>query len=100
MRILVFLFALCLSACNKPADPVKDAATTSIGRFQVMQLGTFRRDQFMIDSATGRIWQNQCFKNGKALADCDYNVWVEQDVMGVNASAQEVSAKLSAMNSK
>lgn len=51
--------------------------------FKLLQLGTFRRDQFLVDQATGRMWQEVCM--GKAVGpDCNGTlVWQEVYVDGI-----------------
>lgn len=57
---------------------------TSGGRFQLIQLSDFRRDQFLLDTQTGRTWVNVCsVSKGET---CIYGVWAEQDVVGLNIS--------------
>lgn len=50
--------------------------------FQLIQLGEFRRDQFLLDRKTGRVWQPVC--SGKSTGpDCAGEmVWVEMTGAG------------------
>ena len=54
--------------------------------FQVVQLGQFRRDQFLLDRRSGRIWTAVC--SGKASgADCEgMLIWAEMYVDNVTPS--------------
>lgn len=54
------------------------------GRFQLVQLGTMRRDQFLIDSKSGHVWVHVCA--GKTQRDgvsCDPEYWQREDVIGI-----------------
>ena len=72
--------------------------------FEIVQLGTFRRDQFLIDKKTGRVWEKICV--GKvAGADCDgIDIWDEMYVSevtpGDSLAARAFSAALAKMSGK
>lgn len=66
----------------------------STGRFQMVQLGTFRRDQFMIDTATGRIWSKTCLVSEKSSVDCSYVGWIQDDVENLSKSRTEIFEKI------
>lgn len=66
----------------------------STGRFQMVQLGTFRRDQFMIDTATGRIWSKTCLVSEKSNTDCSYLGWIQDDVENLSKSRTEIFEKI------
>lgn len=67
--------------------------STTGGRFQLVQLSDMRRDQFLIDTESGRIWESVC--SGKATgADCDgVMLWREMLVEGLNWKAPSSSRK-------
>ena len=56
--------------------------------FQVVQLGTFRRDQFLLDKDTGRVWHSTCVSQAQAPSvDCSgVIIWDEMYVSGVTPS--------------
>jgi len=58
--------------------------------FQLVQLGDLRRDQFLVDKRTGRVWQSVC--SGKASgSDCDAMIiWDEMYVSSVTPSDTDV----------
>ena len=61
------------------------------GRFQLLQLGTARRDQYLLDSQTGRLWARVCMKSTSLEAgDCAYQAWMVEDVEGITASMAEI----------
>ena len=41
------------------------------GRYQLVQLSDMRRDQFMVDTQTGRLWEVVCVKPGQNVGECD-----------------------------
>jgi hypothetical protein len=54
--------------------------------FQLVQLGDFRRDQFLVDKSTGRVWQSLC-SGEVAGPDCKgMLIWDEMYVDGVTPS--------------
>jgi hypothetical protein len=69
------------------------APKQSQGRFQLVQLGKARSDQFMIDTETGRVWTRFCTKiregaptdkNTVSTGDCDEYTWLQDDVENIN----------------
>ena len=72
----VLLFTMILSSTISHAD------------FELVQLGTMRRDQYLIDKKTGRVWVKTCMysKPGNTGADCDYAAWTKEDVQGLNGA--------------
>jgi hypothetical protein len=85
------LFAV--TYANRPTLPIQATvpqavsspeshATPGIG-FSLVQLGALRRDQFLVDQRTGRIWQSSCMGNMSG-ADCSgMIVWQEMYVDGI-----------------
>ena len=76
------------------------AASTLEPGFGIVQLGTFRRDQFLVDKKTGRIWKKVCMGN-VAGADCSgLSMWDEMYVSGItpdsSAAAWEYNAAVKA----
>lgn len=59
--------------------------------FELVQLGQFRRDQFLYDKRTGRVWQSSCV--GKVNGpDCGgMMVWDEMYVDGVTPQDSPLS---------
>lgn len=52
-------------------------------RFEIVQLGSFRADQFLLDKSTGRIWQSACAGTPE-VGDCKgMMVWQEMFVSGI-----------------
>jgi hypothetical protein len=54
----IVLFLFCTVAFAKPLQ--NKVLGTSQGRFVFGQISDFRRDQFMLDTKTGRLWQVTC----------------------------------------
>lgn len=65
---------------------------TNTGRFQLIQLSDMRRDQYMIDTQTGKIWSKGC-EVSENTTSCLYEVWWPQDVVGINATLEQVSKR-------
>lgn len=63
--------------------PLVEAAPATKQGFQLIQLGEMRRDQFLVDRDSGRIWQSVC--SGKVSgAECGgMEIWDEMYVDGV-----------------
>lgn len=55
------------------------------GRFQLVQLGEMRRDQFLLDAETGRIWRASCIQRGSGT-DCLEYAWVPEAIVDLNVS--------------
>lgn len=67
------------------------AQKTEGGRFQLIQLGDMRRDQYLLDTQTGKLWTPVC-QNGSG-ADCDYKAFMEVDVEQISISKKEIYKK-------
>jgi hypothetical protein len=66
-------------------------AAIAPGRFQLLQLGTMRRDQYLLDSQTGKLWARVCMKWGtQEAAECSYSAWLLEEVEGVTATLTEI----------
>jgi len=61
--------------------------------YQLVQLGEMRRDQFLLDKKTGRIWTSVCF--GKTSgADCDGLVIWQEMIRKDNHADSSISTDL------
>lgn len=71
---IIFIFSLIVSA-----------------DFQLVQLGTFRRDQYLLNTKTGELRKQVCIyaKQSTPDSDCDYTAWVKVDVEGVGGLSYE-----------
>ena len=95
-KILVLsLTMLVIAACKEERSKINyeqliaEEPSSNLGRYKLLQLGTMRRDQFLLDTATGRMWTNVCPVPGKGL-DCKYSYWSEEDVSGLNKKVSEI----------
>ena len=96
MRLYLALSILILtSGCLSNQSPI--GPIESPDRFQILQLGSFRRDAYMIDKKTGQLWQRTCFVGGKTDSDCEYSVWLKTDVEDVNKSRSQMIDEAIAM---
>lgn len=71
----------------------KNTGTSTDGRFQLVQLSNMRRDQFLLDTKTGKVWNNQCIVAGPNSGDCNYAVFLLMDVEGITGSVREIFKK-------
>ncbi len=80
---------------TKPAsEPTHQADRLS--DFQLVQLGTFRRDQFLVDRQSGRVWQSVCAGKVSGV-DCQgLVIWQEMYVAGL--TPENSSATLAFLN--
>ncbi len=89
MNHKTFWLFLIISAllCSNPsfAKNLKAGESTSNGRFQVLQLSEFRKDQILIDSQTGNLWRYSC-ANGET--NC---FWAKEAIEDMNFSAQQIN---------
>lgn len=86
MRFLALLRAVLFSSQSfaQAASGSKRGAGTKNGRFQLIQLSDFRRDQYLLDTETGHMWQPVCSKD-EANGVCNgYMYFTEVLVEGVN----------------
>lgn len=71
----IFAFSVLAVILHFPAL-AQDAAPGSVlsssgGRYVFGQVSKARRDQFMLDTQTGRLWTMVCLKIGKESGQCD-----------------------------
>lgn len=85
MRLLFVVFALLLS------ENAYSQARTTEGRFQLIQLSSARRDQYLLDTQTGRMWSPTCFNSQGE--QCVVMAWVEEKVAGLNTSLDKINAE-------
>lgn len=89
MKMLTIAFAL---FCNFSfAEMGPQPSKTTGGRFQLIQLSSARRDQFMIDTQTGKIWSKVCLSGGTPDGGCDLDAWALDNVEGINISRDELA---------
>ena len=85
LAALLFASAFFIRVANEAhaTPPASTTETATPHDFQLTQLGTFRRDQFLVDKNTGRIWQTICV--GKVNGpDCNgMLIWDEMYVSQV-----------------
>lgn len=86
--IILLLFPL-LGACEE--NEKKSAESSKVGRYQIIQAGTMRRDQYLIDTETGNMWTRTCAVPAGNV-DCSYSYWSKEDIVGINTTAVGVAA--------
>lgn len=53
----------------------KRETSLKTGRFELKQISQYRRDQYLLDTSTGRMWRPACTKVAKNGIDCDGTVF-------------------------
>jgi opacity protein-like surface antigen len=82
MKNILFLLALCSSAA------AADKGCGGNGRFQLVQVGSLRMDQYLLDTCTGQFWRMSCGKfRGK---ECNLTIWEKEYVMGRDLSYEQL----------
>jgi hypothetical protein len=73
----------------------KSNTGTNSGRFQLIQLSDMRRDQYLLDTQTGKLWTNVCYlKEGD---DCEISAWSPEDIIDINANRKDLKALVDAV---
>ena len=89
IAVHMLLLGFCVSsAIAEPVEvklPQQKTLSSSGGRFAFGQISDFRRDQYMIDTLTGRLWQKVCAKSNDSAASPDDCIAVLQPVPYVGA---------------
>lgn len=87
MKALLAAVLLIAPIVSRAEPPTK----TSGGRFQLIQLSSMRRDQFLLDTQTGKIWSKACYvKTTADVADCDMHAWMLESVEGITGSRDAI----------
>ncbi len=61
------------------------------GRYQLHTYEQFPNRALMIDTHTGKIWTDTCFKQNDK-GDCELSAWSEQSIIGINTKYENVKA--------
>lgn len=69
--IIIGLLAIIISQQYILSNVLQKNGKSEIGRYHFSQLSTMRRDQFMLDTETGRIWMRVCASPGKGMGECN-----------------------------
>lgn len=71
---------------------------TENGRFQLIQLSDFRRDQYLLDTQTGTMWLKICIKPGKETGDCALHVWEKDAIEDITISREAIKSLYASEN--
>lgn len=55
-----------------------ESKSTDHHEFVMVQLSNYRRDQFMYDKKTGRVWASRCSDK-----ECNSTIWTRENVEGI-----------------
>lgn len=94
MKLAVIFSLVLICGCSKNYDISKtnpEKPGIQPGRYQLVQLGQMRRDQYLLDTATGRLWTVVCGAGAHGV-DCEYAYWSEADVLGLNVTLEQATA--------
>lgn len=88
-------FPLSLLAITSLLWPLASTATakniaTVGGRFQLIQLSDARRDQFLLDTESGKLWTSVCALTSENGNDCSISYWSEEKVEGKNTKLSDI----------
>lgn len=75
----------------------KSNTSTQNGRFQLIQLSDFRRDQYLVDTQTGKMWQKSCFISSSDSSECAYGPWMTVDVEDITMDFGAIDKKAKAL---
>jgi len=89
MKYLIWA-CLCMSAFS---------AFSKDGRYIVIFHPTIRADSVLLDTQTGRIWKDTCFRENEKGA-CVAKAFEEQTVIGITTSAKDFNKYLESLDSK
>ena len=100
------LFILFLNACTKKSifgnadiNPTTiQMPKAQVGRYQIVQLGQMRMDQFLLDTETGNIWRATCVTKQRQNGQCDVGEWLPENVININATYQSVNEEVSLLH--
>lgn len=74
----------------------KNVTTGGNGRYQLIQLSSMRRDQYLLDTQTGKLRSMTCAvpdPSGEP-GSCKYTVWTIEDVEGITVSSEEIEKRV------
>lgn len=87
MRIGVIALAT-LTSTIAFAGPAPKSAGSKDGRFQIVQISNFRRDQFLIDTHTGKLWRYTCLVPEEN--ECGKAAWMAEEIEGITKSKSDL----------
>lgn len=73
MRFFILLAAILIAGPSVAQK--KDVLSQPGGRYVFGQISEARRDQFMLDTATGRVWQVTCMHTDEKQSGIDKCAW-------------------------
>jgi hypothetical protein len=90
--LLVGIAAVIAALASAAPDPrpVKDHSSERASGFQLVQLGELRRDQFLLDGKTGRVWVRVCSGVMQGGECSGQMLWEEMCVQGVTPYSSSI----------
>jgi hypothetical protein len=92
--LLLFLFPICFSQGSPDIDDsASSVLSTPGGRFVFGQVSSFRKDQYMLDTSTGRLWVITVSKEGVLRLEPVSYVYAETGLsFSAPSEADEINA--------
>jgi hypothetical protein len=94
MKMSLIILALVLFVSCEKLKQNSDAqvAVKPKLKFELVQLGSMRRDQFLLDKETGQLWRITCIAGAGQGGDCKYSAWMKEDVEGINTTSENINS--------
>lgn len=83
LTALLFVSSMAFAGDRAPASAAPSPRGTSGGRYQLVQISEYRRDQYLLDTQTGRLWGKVCGKNDEK-GECAFYYWSEEITVGLS----------------
>ncbi|MGZ3694126.1 MAG: hypothetical protein ACXWQO_07985 [Bdellovibrionota bacterium] len=87
MKILI-IFGLMIACVPAFA---KGATTAGVAKFQLIQLGDYHKDQFLLDTDTGKFWKPVCTKADAAGNCTGTMIWQLQVIEEITMAPKNVN---------
>lgn len=82
--VLLCLALMFMAGSVSAQAPTKQTSPSTPGRFQLVQLGDSRTDQYLLDTQTGRVWHTACATPSEtAVNKCAREMFDELEVSGL-----------------
>ncbi len=98
MKVFFILTFVGLAFSGTSVSAAKSNVSTNGGRYQLIQLSDMRRDQFLIDTETGKFWSKTCAIPGETAGDCELSYWSEEFVLGKNVNIDQINSMIRQSN--
>ncbi len=89
MKYIILTIALVFSGCIQKES--SQPSQHDEHNFELIQLGSMRRDQYLLDKKTGQIWAKTCMysKPSPNSIDCEFTAWMKEDIQDMNGATAD-----------